>query len=209
VCHDVFGTYSITLAGSPKRAVIPWSAQPVLLIDSSSQSGSTNAPNGISAHTITSWVSLTGVCNNACYLNGAYQEWFGWGSVCAGNNLFIVNGTVATGPTCIEQMNFLNSGAQHGPPYLPLNTWTFLAVTYDGVAGWTTFTKNSSQYSFTGGLNIPVGGIFTLGMGNGGVSPFGGQGYGGSLGETRFYARALSASEVMRVYTYGVAIYGA
>ena len=47
---------------------------------------------------------------------------------------------------------------------------------------------------------VIAGGIFAIGIGNNLNNTFGGTGYGGYLGEIRFYNRVLTAGEVASIF---------
>ena len=82
------------------------------------------------------------------------------------------------------------------PKELPLDTWTFLAATYDGATVRLYVNGAAVAEAPATGRVVPNGHPLLLGQGLGGSKPS----FRGRLGELRIYARGLSAQEVQALY---------
>jgi hypothetical protein len=135
---------------------------------------------------MTSWVYFTA-------LRGQ-QRWLSWGnSGCGGGgeDFSTYLNTLYHGPTCIVAYSFLTSGLTTG-------VWYFCVSTYNGTT-WTTYLNGTQIQSANAGFGA-VNGFFSIGYNRDSAQTLGGNGGGGYLGEIRFYNRALTAEEVLRIY---------
>jgi Concanavalin A-like lectin/glucanases superfamily len=192
---------NITIGGSPSRVSTSYGTYTgyALSIQNATQYGSITLPANmvVGAHSITSWVYFTGFSQGQSY-------WVGWGATCIGENHGFYGPTMAIfgGPSCIVGLNFLDNNTNTVSPQL--NTWYFCVSTWDGNTTWKTYCYSpTTAYAFTYsyGMNAVISSsVFAIGCANGLYGQFGGSGYGGYIGEVRFYNRVLSASEVSQIY---------
>ena len=110
------------------------------------------------------------------------------------SNTYLTGGTCASGVPLGEIYN-TSDKVVCASPALPVNTWTHLATTYDGV----TFKlyRNGSlvaSTAYTGGIPISTG-ILQIG-----ATQFG-EYFQGLIDEVQLYNRAISATEVQTLYT--------
>jgi hypothetical protein len=156
----------------------------------------------VGAHSITSWVYFTGFAPTA----GTQSHWIGWGAGCTGENHAAYNDGNITrifgGPSCVAGLNFLDNNTN--TVATQLNTWYFCVTTWDGTNTWKTYCyspTNAYAFTFSYGMNtVTSSSIFAIGCSNGVNAFFGGTGYGGYIGEVRFYNRVLTAGEVASIY---------
>ena len=196
---------NITIGGSPSRVSTSYGTYSgyALSIQNATQFGYITVPANmvIGAHSITSWVYLTGFAST-----GIQCTWVGWGVQCTGeNHVAYKNGSVMTlfgGASCIASLNFLDNNTN--TVAAQLNTWYFCVTTWDGTNTWKTYCYSpTTAYNFTYsyGMNaVTSSGVFAIGSANGLNNNFAGSGYGGYIGEVRFYNRVLTAGEVASIY---------
>ena len=202
---DSIAGNNITIGGSPSRVSTSYGTYTgyALSIQNATQYGSITLPANmvVGAHSITSWVYLTGFAST-----GVQCTWVGWGVQCTGeNHVAYKNGSVMTlfgGASCIASLNFLDNNTN--TVAAQLNTWYFCVTTWDGTNTWKTYCYSpTTAYNFTYsyGMNaVTSGGVFAIGCANGLNNNFAGSGYGGYIGEVRFYNRVLTAGEVASIY---------
>ena len=110
--------------------------------------------------------------------------------------------TLFGGASCIASLNFLDNNTN--TVAAQLNTWYFCVTTWDGTNTWKTYCYSpTTAYNFTYsyGMNAVTSiGVFAIGCANGLNNNFAGSGYGGYIGEVRFYNRVLTAGEVASIY---------
>jgi hypothetical protein len=158
----------------------------------------------VGAHSITSWVYFTGFASA-----GIQCTWVGWGLACKGENHAAYNNGSLTaiygGPSCIVGLNFLDNNTS--TVATQLNTWYFCVSTWDGSTTWKTYCYSpTTAYAFTysASMNaVTSSSVFVIGNANSFATnnyPFGGTGFGGYIGEVRFYNRVLTAGEVASIY---------
>jgi hypothetical protein len=187
---DSVGGNNITIGGSPSRASVTYGSYSgfALSLQTSTQVGSIPIPSNmnVTAHSMSSWVYFTG-------LKSGQQRWLSWGSGggCPGEDFATYNDTLYCGPSCIYAYSFLTSGLRTG-------VWYFCTSTYNGTT-WTSYLNGTQVQTGNSGLNA-VNGSFSIGYNQTAESVTGGPGYGAYLGEIRFYNRALTAAEVLRIY---------
>jgi hypothetical protein len=206
---DSIAGNNITIGGSPSRVSTSYGSYTgyALSIQNATQFGYITLPANmvVGAHSMTSWVYFTGFPSQVA----GDKKWLGWGATGTGENFaFYNNGTTVKifgGPSFISGTNFLDNntdtvGAQ-------LNTWYFCASTWDGSTTWKTYCYSpTTAYAFTysASMNtVTSSSVFIIGNANSYdqyPAPFGGSGYGGYLGEVRFYNRVLTAGEVASIY---------
>jgi hypothetical protein len=202
---DSIAGNNITIGGSPSRISTSYGTYTgyALSIQTATQYGSATLPDNmvVGAHSMTSWVYFTG------FPSGTATVWVGWGSECKGENHAYYNdnasiSTIFGGPSCIYGLNFLDNNTNTVSPQL--NTWYFCVTTWDGNTTWKTYCYSPTTayaFTFSFGMNAVVsGGVFGIGISNALNGQFGGTGYGGYLGEIRFYNRVLTATEVASIY---------
>ena len=202
---DSIAGNNITIGGSPSRVSTTYGTYTgfALSIQNATQYGSITLPANmvVGAHSITSWVYFTG------FPSGIQTNWLGWGSQCKGetHSFYTDNASIKIiygGPSCINSLNFLDNNTYTVIPQL--NTWYFCATTWDGNTTWKTYCYSPTTayaFTFSYGMNAVIaGGIFAIGIGNNLNNTFGGTGYGGYLGEIRFYNRVLTAGEVASIF---------
>ena len=196
---------NITIGGSPSRISTSYGTYTgyALSIQNATQYGSITLPANmvVGAHSITSWVYFTG------FPSGRATVWVGWGSECKGENHAFYNDNASIsnifgGPSCISGTNFLDNNTSIVSTQL--NTWYFCVTTWDGSSTWKTYCYSPTTayaFTFSFGMNAVIaGGVFGIGISNALNAPFGGTGYGGYIGEVRFYNRVLTASEVSQIF---------
>jgi hypothetical protein len=196
---------NITVGGSPSRVSTSYGTYTgfALSIQNSTQNGYITLPANmvVGAHSITSWVYFTGLPT------GRETVWVGWGSGCKGENHAFYNNNASIsiiygGPSCIYSLNFLDNNTALVSPQL--NTWYFCVTTWDGSNTWKTYCYSPTTpyaFTFSYGMNaVTAGGVFAIGISNNLNAQFGGTGYGGYIGEVRFYNRVLTAAEVASIY---------
>jgi hypothetical protein len=196
---------NITIGGSPSRVSTSYGTYTgfALSIQNSTQNGYITLPANmvVGAHSITSWVYFTGLPT------GRETVWVGWGSGCKGENHAFYNNNASIsiiygGPSCIYSLNFLDNNTAIVSPQL--NTWYFCVTTWDGTNTWKTYCYSPTTpyaFTFSYGMNaVTAGGVFAIGISNNLNAQFGGTGYGGYIGEVRFYNRVLTAAEVASIY---------
>jgi hypothetical protein len=196
---------NITIGGSPSRVSTSYGTYTgfALSIQNSTQNGYITLPANmvVGAHSITSWVYFTGLPT------GRETVWVGWGSGCKGENHAFYNNNASIsiiygGPSCIYSLNFLDNNTVIVSPQL--NTWYFCVTTWDGTNTWKTYCYSPTTpyaFTFSYGMNaVTAGGVFAIGISNNLNAQFGGTGYGGYIGEVRFYNRVLTAAEVASIY---------
>jgi hypothetical protein len=196
---------NITIGGSPSRVSTSYGTYTgfALSIQNSTQNGYITLPANmvVGAHSITSWVYFTGLPT------GRETVWVGWGSGCKGENHAFYNNNASIsiiygGPSCIYSLNFLDNNTALVSPQL--NTWYFCVTTWDGSNTWKTYCYSPTTpyaFTFSYGMNaVTAGGVFAIGISNNLNAQFGGTGYGGYVGEVRFYNRVLTAGEVASIY---------
>jgi hypothetical protein len=188
---DSVGGNNITIGGSPSRASVTYGSYTgfALSLQTSTQVGSIPIPSNmnVTAHSMSSWVYFTGLKPSG------QQRWLSWGSGggCPGEDFATYLDTLYGGPSCIYGYSFLTSGLTTG-------VWYFCTSTYNGTT-WTTYLNGTQVQTGNSGLNA-VNGSFSIGYNQTADSITGGPGYGAYLGEIRFYNRALTAAEVLRIY---------
>ena len=188
---DSVGGNNITIGGSPSRASVTYGSYSgfALSLQTSTQVGSIPIPSNmnVTAHSMSSWVYFTGLKPSG------QQRWLSWGSGggCPGEDFATYLDTLYGGPSCIYGYSFLTSGLTTG-------VWYFCTSTYNGTT-WTTYLNGTQVQTGNSGLNA-VNGSFSIGYNQTAESVTGGPGYGAYLGEIRFYNRALTAAEVLRIY---------
>lgn len=187
---DSVGGNNITIGDSPSRVSVTYGSYTgfALSLQTTSQVGSISLPSNLNvvAHSMTSWVYFTA-------LRGQ-QRWLSWGnSGCGGGgeDFSTYLNTLYHGPTCIVAYSFLTSGLTTG-------VWYFCVSTYNGTT-WTTYLNGTQIQSANAGFGA-VNGFFSIGYNRDSAQTLGGNGGGGYLGEIRFYNRALTAEEVLRIY---------
>ena len=196
---------NITIGGSPSRVSTSYGTYSgyALSIQNATQYGSITLPTNmvVGAHSITSWVYFTG------FPSGRATVWAGWGSGCKGENHAFYNDNASItiifgGPSCISTTHFLDNNTGTVSPQL--NTWYFCVTTWDGSTTWKTYCYSPTTayaFTFSFGMNaVTSSGIFAIGISNNMDAQFGGTGYGGYIGEVRFYNRVLTATEVSQIY---------
>jgi len=87
------------------------------------------------------------------------------------------------------------------PSGLPQNTWSHIALTYNGmtISMYKNGTLLGSSTSYSGTLPTPLYNVF---LGRMGEIPYG-YTFGGKLDDARIYNRALSATEITALYSAG------
>jgi len=205
---DSIAGNNITIGGSPSRVSTSYGSYTgyALSIQNATQYGYITLPANmvVGAHSITSWVYFTG------FASGRSSTWVGWGggSGCKGENHAFYNNNASVtiifgGPSCIYSLNFLDNNTATVSPQL--NTWYFCVTTWDGSNTWKTYCYSPTTayaFTFSYGMNaVSAGGVFAIGISNNLDSQFAGTGYGGYIGEVRFYNRVLTASEVSQIYS--------
>ena len=198
---------NITIGGSPSRVSTSYGIYTgyALSIQNASQYGYITVPSNmvVGAHSITSWVYFTGFAS----ATGTQSAWVGWGSPAKGeNHVAYNNGTITIifgGPSFIATTNFLDNNTN--TVATQLNTWYFCVTTWDGTNTWKTYCYSPTTayaFTFSYGMNaVTSSSIFGIGISNNLDSFFGGSGYGGYVGEVRFYNRVLNAGEVASIYS--------
>ena len=202
---DSIAGNNITIGGSPSRVSTSYGSYSgfALSIQNATQYGYITLPANmvVGAHSITSWVYFTG------FASGRATVWAGWGSGCKGENHAFYNDNASItiifgGPSCISSTNFLDNNTNAVSPQL--NTWYFCVTTWDGSTTWKTYCYSPTTayaFTFSYGMNaVTSSGIFAIGISNNLDAQFGGTGYGGYIGEIRFYNRVLTAGEVASIY---------
>ena len=190
---DSVGGNNITIGGSPSRVSVTYGSYTgfALSLQTTSQVGSISLPSNLNvvAHSMTSWLYLTALRPSG------QQRWLSWGNgSCGGGGedfVCYLASSLYHGPSCIVAYEFLSSGVTTG-------VWYFCVSTYNGTT-WTTYLNGTQIQSSNAGLNA-VNGFFSIGYNRDSAQTLGGNGGGGYLGEIRFYNRALTAEEVLRIY---------
>jgi hypothetical protein len=204
---DSIAANNITIGGSPSRVSTTYGTYSgyALSIQNATQYGYITLPANmvVGAHSITSWVYFTGFAS----ASGTQSDWVGWGGPGArGENHVAYNtGSITSlfgGPAGISTTNFLDDNTF--TVAAQLNTWYFCVTTWDGSNTWKTYCYSpTTAYAFT--FSYGMGGVisssvFGIGISNNLNAQFGGTGYGGYIGEIRFYNRAITAGEVASIY---------
>jgi Concanavalin A-like lectin/glucanases superfamily len=203
---DSIAGNNITIGGSPSRVSTTYGTYSgyALSIQNATQYGYITLPSNmvVGAHSITSWVYFTGFASAA----GTQSDWVGWGASATGENHVAYNtGSLTSlfgGPSFVAALNFLDNNSFTVPAQL--NTWYFCVTTWNGSSTWKTYCYSpTTAYAFTysASMNtVTSSSVFAIGCANALDSKFGGSGYGGYIGEVRFYNRAITATEVASIY---------
>ena len=205
---DLVGGNTLNFVGAPTWIMASYGNRNntyVLSITSPAQKASFVLPENIIAmksFTLTTWVYFTGLYPTS---SQAQQRWLTFGPDCPstttcsgarGYGFFYMNGYVTNGPTCLGIINFMSCS---------IAQWYHLALTWDGSL-WVSYlngmatgnTLNSRMYP------LQAGDVFSV-TNNGcegtcsSCKSFAGSGFGGFIGETRFYNVSLSQKEVMSI----------
>ena len=145
-----------------------------------------NIPIGSSARTISAWINPS-------------MEHYNWGIIGQGKATDIFgngNGELfAIGLQSNNRLTFWGSYADYvSPAVVPMNTWTYVAVTYNGSTG--VLYMNDAAYPFSSfGLNTPPSKFFVGAETTTDGADYRTQ-YQGSIDEVKVYNRALSAAEI-------------
>ena len=203
---DSIAGNNITIGGSPSRVSTSYGSYTgyALSIQNATQYGYITLPANmvVGAHSITSWVYFTGFAS----ASGTQSDWVGWGGPGArGENHVAYTGTVMSlfgGPSGISSTNFLDNNTY--TVAAQLNTWYFCVTTWDGSTTWKTYCYSPTTayaFTFSYGMGAVISSsVFAIGISNNLNAQFGGTGYGGYIGEVRFYNRAITAGEVASIY---------
>ena len=204
---DSIAGNNITIGGSPSRVSTTYGSYTgyALSIQNSTQFGSITLPANmvVGAHSITSWVYFTGFAS----ASGTQSHWVGWGGPGArGENHAAYNtGAITTlfgGPSGIAVTSFMDNNTS--TVAAQINTWYFCVTTWDGTNTWKTYCYSPTTayaFTFSYGMGAVISSsIFAIGCANALDSKFGGSGYGGYIGEVRFYNRAITAGEVASIF---------
>ena len=148
-------------------------------------------PLGNSARTISAWINPSVIHNNWGIIG------YGQGAVQGAN----ANGEIfAIGLQSGNRLTFWGSYADYiSPAVVPLNTWTYVAVTFDGVNG--VLYMNGQSYPFNPSnshgwpINTPASKFFVGTETTDNGQTYRSQ-YEGSMDDVRVYSRSLSPLEI-------------
>ena len=157
---------------------------------------------------------------NAGTLNsGAFQNnfsvalWYKWTSAPSVNYTTMAskdasgtgNGWLIGGKSLTTQFGVTSpsvASIAYDPTPATIGKWYHGVVTVDGSGNWTVYTNGVQVATGSSAPNSAATYSFRIGVDNGGVSL--GAYFPGVLDDVRIYNRALSASEVMRLYQLGI-----